>query len=195
MSKTMHKKHSTGGCIARASWQFAPRRSGQAGSLPHLARFRDQMPLDEVLVERDSQARAVWDFDVPVDGLDLFVGQLVAEGGVFDAVLEEEGPGVGAKPVQAGGDGDGAGVAVVAEAGPDFLHAVADVERVREAVAREIDLVDVEAAAVDEGAERLAAAFLLAGGDGDRRAVAEPAVPFVVVGIERLFQPADAELL
>src|SRR5439155_784071 len=80
-------------------------------------------------------------------------------------------------------------------AGPDFLHAVADVERVREAVAGEIDLIDVEAAAVDEGAEGLAAAFLLASGNGDRRAVAEPAVPFVVVGIERLFQPADAELL
>jgi len=69
--------------------------------------------------------------------------------------------------VEAGGDGDGAGIAVVAEAGSISFDAVSDVEGFREAVAGEVDLVDVEAAAVDERAEGLAAAFFFAGGDGD----------------------------
>src|SRR5690348_2634896 len=93
---------------------------------------------------------------------------------IFHAVLEQKCAGARAEPVEAGGDGDGAGVAVVTEAGPDFFHAVADVEGVGEAVAGEVDLVDVEAAAVDEGAEGLAAAFFFARRDGDGGAVAEP---------------------
>ena len=61
--------------------------------------------------------------------------QLVAEWGVFHAVFEQKRAGAGAEPVETGGDGDGAGVAVVTEAGPDFFHAVANVEGVGEAVA------------------------------------------------------------
>ncbi len=45
--------------------------------------------------------------------------------------------------------------------------------------------------AVDEGPKRLAAAFPLAGRDGNRRPVAEPDVAVDVVLPQRLFQPAD----
>ena len=75
------------------------------------------------------------------------------------------------QPVQAGGDGQRAGVAVVAQPGADLFDAGADVRRVGEAVARQVDLVDVQRAAVDERAERLAAAFAFArrrSGPGER---------------------------
>ena len=70
---------------------------------------------------------------------------------VFDAVLEQKRVAAGAQPVQAGGHGDGAGVAVVAQPRADLLHALLDVVGVGEAVAREIDLVHVKARASISG--------------------------------------------
>ena len=73
--------------------------------------------------------------------------------------------------MQARGDGHGAGVAVIAQPGADLLDAGADVRGVGEAASRQIDLIDVERPAIDQRAERLAAAFSLrpaAIGTGER---------------------------
>ena len=70
--------------------------------------------------------------------------QLVPQRRVLDAVLEHERVAAGAEPVDARGDRQRAGVAVVAQPRADLFDAGADVRGVGEAAAREIDLVDVE---------------------------------------------------
>ena len=81
---------------------------------------------------------------------------------------------------------------MVAQPGADFFDAVADVGGVGEAVARKIDLIDVQRVAIDQRPKRLAAAFSFAGGDRHGRAVAEPGIAVDVVRAQRLFEPFDA---
>lgn len=101
-----------------------------------LSRFGNQVPLHELLVERDAETGAVGDSDETVFvGLNSFEGQIVAHRDVFDAVLEDEGVAAGAQPVEAGGDGDRACVTVVAESGTDLFNSLADVVGVSETVA------------------------------------------------------------
>src|SRR5688572_19688174 len=90
----------------------------------------DQVSLDEVLVDGHPQAGPVRRPHPPVHRLHPLDGQLVPQRRVLDAVLKHEGVPAGAQPVGARGDGDRAGVAVVAQAGTDLLDAGPDVRRV-----------------------------------------------------------------
>src|SRR4051794_9532506 len=78
---------------------------------------------------------------------------------------------------------------MVAESAANFLDPSAYVRRIGEAAAGNVDLIDVERPAVDEGTERLTATFALAGGDWYWRAIAQPDVALDVILPERLLEP------
>ena len=108
------------------------------------ARFGDEVRGDKVFVECDAEAGVVGRADPAVGGLDTFVGELVPQRRILDTVFEQKRIAAGAEPVQAGGRGHGACVAMVAESGADFLDALFDVVRIGKPIARKIDLVDVQ---------------------------------------------------
>jgi hypothetical protein len=53
-------------------------------------RFRDQMSSNEIFVQRDPQTGFVGHGNPAVDGLNSFLGQLVPQWRIFDAVFEQE---------------------------------------------------------------------------------------------------------
>src|SRR3954470_13097047 len=110
-------------------WFLWPTRGNGWAFLP---RLRDEVLLDEALVQRHAEAGAVGHLDVPVHRLDLLDGQFVPQRRVLDAVLEHERIPAGAQPVDARGHGDRARVAVVAQPGPDLFNPAADVRGVGE---------------------------------------------------------------
>ena len=63
------------------------------------------------------------------------------------------------------------------------------------AAARDVGLDEVDVAALDQLAEAPERRVLLAGGDADVDRVGELGVGLVLVGLERLLEPEDAELL
>src|SRR5439155_1849729 len=99
-----------------------------------------------------------------------------------------------AEPVQAGSHGDGARVAMIAQAGANLFHSAANICRVGNTAARKIDLIDVEGPAIDERAERFTPAFSFARGDRQGRAIPQPDVAVDIVLAERLFEPVGAVL-
>jgi hypothetical protein len=109
-----------------------------------LSRFGDKVLPNKVVVQCDAEARPVGNADPAGVGLHALGRQIVTQRRILDAVLEQEGIAARAEPVQAGGDGDRTGIAVIAEPGPDLFDAGANVSRVGEAAPREIDLVDIE---------------------------------------------------
>ena len=115
------------------------------------------MIFDEIFVECHSQTRAFGDSHPAFHGLHFFDRHLVPQGGIFDAILEDECIAAREKPVQARGDGERACVTVIAEASADFFDALADVSGIGEAVAGQIDLIDVERAGVRINGPALAA--------------------------------------
>eukprot|EP00913_Durusdinium_trenchii_P008989 g8455.t1 len=147
--------------------------------------------LDAVLAKDAENAGVVGDGDHAVDGLHAFRCQFVAQRKILDAVFKQKRVAAGRQPVQAGGDGQRAGVTVVAGACSDFFDAGANVGGVGEAAARQIDLVDVERVPVDQRAKRLAAAFSFPRGDRYRRAIAQPGIAIDVGLTQRFFEPAD----
>ena len=96
--------------------------------------------------------------------------------------------------MQAGSFGDGAGVAVVAGTCANFLYALLDVGCIGEAIAGEVDLIDVEGSLFDEWPERFASAFFFAGSNRYWGTVAEPTVAFDILRMEGFFEPFDIEL-
>src|SRR5437868_7091390 len=77
-----------------------------------------------------------------------------------------------------------------------LVRVPADALRARQAAdARHVHLRYVDAADVHEGAELRDVTDLFAGGDADRALCAEPRVSLQVVGVQRLLQPGEAELL
>ena len=88
--------------------------------------------------------------------------QFVTQRRVIDAVLEDERILRRAEPVQARCHRHRAGVAVVTDACSDLFDAGTNVSGVGESVPSEVNLIDIEAATIDQRPERLATALLLA---------------------------------
>src|SRR4051812_48517172 len=78
---------------------------------------------------------------------------------------------------------------MVAQPGVDLLDPGANKRGISKAAARRINLVNVEGVPVNVGAKRFAPAFGLAGGDGNRRAIAQPNVAVNIPWPQRFFEP------
>src|SRR5262249_33801919 len=121
--------------------------------------------------------------------LHLLDGQFVPQRRVLDAVLEHERIPACRKPVDARSHSQWTRIAVVAESRPDLFDAGANICGICKAATRNVYLIYIQRAAVDERAERLPTALALPRGNRDRRAVAEPDVPVDVVLPQRLLEP------
>src|SRR5262249_13871040 len=113
------------------------------------SRFRYEVFGNEFFVERHAQTGTVRHRRPAVVRLHPFVSEVVPHGGIIHRILKQEGVTTGAQPMQTGGHRDRTGVTMIAEARPDLFHAGADVGRVGETVAGQVDLVNVQRAAVE----------------------------------------------
>ena len=119
---------------------------------PGPTRFFDQKLSDKIFIQRYAQAVAFRNGDPAIGGLDSFTSQLMPQGGIVDAVFEQERVTTRTQPVQTGRHGHRAGVTMVAQPGPDLLHALLDVVGFRESIASQINLINVESLGIDQGA-------------------------------------------
>ena len=134
------------------------------------------MPSNKIFVERHSQPWAVRDGDPAIGCLNRFMRKFVSQWRILDAVFKKKGVAACAQPMQARGGGDWAGVAVVAQTATNFLDPLFDVVGVGESVASQINLIDIQRRCLDQRSPRLAATLLLAGGNRQWRAIAEPLI-------------------
>ena len=151
---------------------------------------------DGFFVEVDAQSGSVGDVEHAVLGDDALFGDVVPQRRLFlDDEFADERVGDAGQEVERGGDVqvgreavvDDRQAAVGGEAGD--LHGLGEA-----AAARQVDLHDVDLAAVHQFDERLPVALLLAGRDAQLGGGGELGVALVVVGQQRLLEPEDVVL-
>src|SRR5687767_1475856 len=108
------------------------------------ARFGDEMCPNEILVQRHSKSRTVRDFHPTVPRLHFLDREIMPQRRVLDAILKQERVAASAQPVSTSGNGDRAGVTMIAQSPADLLDAVPDVRGVRQPAPGRIDLINVE---------------------------------------------------
>src|SRR5438128_1024057 len=93
--------------------------------------------------------------------------------------------------MQAGGDRQGTGVAMVAKPRADFLHTGPQICAIGETASRKIYLVNIKGMAIDQRSKGFASALRFPSGDGHGRTVAQPDVAVDIARAEWFFEPAD----